>query len=140
MHGGLRTGLVALGGAAWIMSSFAHWTTRGNGATMTGLRLSTWLRTSPFRPSWGLWGSVAILVIAFAGCAFVATCTLTAPAVTITRSVLAGVAVLTLLTLVTLGRFPVRRWDTAPWLVGAGAALVLTTVPLRRIHAPGATT
>lgn len=138
MQGGLRTGLVAIGGAAWILSSVAHWTTHGNGSTMNGLRLSGWLRTSPFRPSWGPWGSGAILFIAFAGCALLATCTLASPAVGTTRLVLAGVVLVTLIALAALGRFPLRRWDTAPWLVAGGAVLVLSTLRPRTAPTRGA--
>lgn len=117
--------LNAVGGVAWIATAFVSWTRRGNGSTLRGMRLARWLRTGILHPWWGPLAAVSITVIAFAGCAVVATCVLGHRVVAIARAGLGCIAVLTLAYFGLSGRWPLTNWGIACWLLISGAVILI---------------
>ncbi len=126
MGGTLRVGLTIVGGVAWLSTSFTHWTRHGNGSTLPGIRLASWLRTGVLRPWWGPIAGTALLVVAFSGCLVLATALMRRAWLADVWGGLGLFVTMTMLVLVATHRFSITRWGPAAWLtVAGGVALTL---------------
>lgn len=125
MGGTWRAGLTVVGGLAWLCTSFTHWTRRGNGSTLPGIRLASWLRTGALRPWWGPIAGTAMLVVMFSGCLVLATALMRR---TWLADAWGGFGLVVTMTMLVLAAttFSLTRWGPAAWLsVVGGVALTL---------------
>jgi hypothetical protein len=105
------------------------WTLRGNGSTLSGVRLARWLASGPARPSWGPIASAIVLIIALAGCLAIGTCAIDHRLVVVARAAVGAVVLAGLLFLAITARLSFDRWGAAAWCALAGAlALGASTV------------